>query len=208
MRQRNFNSKRLNNLNGIVDGKLSDRQLIFAGLGFSIVIVAWLVLFFYSIHAALPFNPVKLPFQGSIPVRSVMTQGWKFFTRSPREEDIRVFELLSDGTSRSASRGSNASPSNLFGIKRDSRAQGIEIGLITSGLRKDQWRECKTKSTECVPEVDEEITVSNTIENPTICGRVMVSLVPPVPWAWSGSKREVTMPSKIAILNVICSESP
>ena len=206
MPQRNFNSKHSADLNGIVDGKLSDKQLIFTGFAASIIIAFWLILFFYSIHAVMPFNPLKLPFQESIPIRSVMTQGWKFFTRNPREDYIRVFELNSDGADKSILVGSNASPSNLFGLKRDSRAQGIEIGLITSGLRKDQWHECKTKITQCAQET-EEIDVSNTIENQTICGRVAVSLMPPVPWAWSGSKREITMPSKIAVLKVICSEN-
>lgn len=165
----------------------------------------WLVVFSYSIHAAMPFNPIKLPFAEKIQIRMFITQGWKFFTRNPREEDIKVF--VNEGDSRwvSALVGPNASPSNFFGIKRDSRTQGIEIGLISTSIRNDQWSDCKEKLADCFTNATFAGNISNPTAKPTLCGEVILVRQQPVPWAWSRSRKEVVMPSKLVAVNVLCS---
>lgn len=41
----------------------------------------WLLVFVYAVHIALPFNPIRLPFETS-EIRAWMPEGWAFFTRN------------------------------------------------------------------------------------------------------------------------------
>lgn len=165
----------------------------------------WLLLFTYSIHSAMPLNPINLPLSGAISANVFMPQGWKFFTRNPREDDIKIFRKNNEGNWVSATFGANSSPVNLFGIKRTARSQGIEIGLLMASIKKDEWVECKGRTDVCMEQAATNKTIVNESPLPTICGEVAFVMQPPVPWAWSRAKREVVMPSKLIKVGVVCS---
>ncbi len=115
-----------------------------------LLIIGWAVVFGYSIHAALPLNPINLPLEESVKPRVWVPQGWKFFTRSPREDVISVFARQADGGWANALHGPNGSPSNLFGISRATRAQGIEIGILQVAVSRLEWHSCKAAVEQCV----------------------------------------------------------
>jgi antimicrobial peptide system SdpA family protein len=182
------------------------RSLTALGLLSLSLMLGWAAVFAYSVHAALPVNAVRLPLEERLYPQAWMPQGWKFFTRNPREEDLGAFTRAEDGRWVSALRGSNASARNLFGLSRATRAQGIELGLITTavGQIKDAWQPCRDRLEVCVEQSRLVGEVRNITPNPTLCGEVGLTLQEPVPWAWSRSKRKVTMPSKAVRVNVIC----
>jgi antimicrobial peptide system SdpA family protein len=186
--------------------KTSSKNFQLLGLLFVMVIGFWVVLFAYSVHSALPFNPIKLPFARYLYANAFMTQGWKFFTRNPREEDFKVFAKDANGNWKNALRGANASPRNLFGLKRDTRAQGIEMGLIVSVIQKDKWQKCEEKPEVCLDRAPLALVFNNVIQNPTLCGELGLVLQEPTPWAWSRARKEVIMPSKALRVEVVCSQ--
>lgn len=169
-----------------------------------IVAIGWAVIIAYSIHAAMPYNPIKLPLEKRFQFRTVLTQGWKFFTRNPREEDIYLFSRDPNGNWTNSLRGANGEAKNLFGIKRDTRAQGIEIGLIMSHIKQSQWVECETSPTSCLNVEGVVKYINNSTPSPKICGEYGLVLPEPVPWAWSGSRKSITMPSKTVRFFVLC----
>jgi len=169
-----------------------------------LLLLGWGAVFAYSVHGALPTNPIKLPMEQSVYAQVFMPQGWKFFTRDPREEEIGAFVRRPDGRWVSALRGPNGSPSNLFGLSRATRAQGIELGLISTAANRLTWQECKERLTVCVEKAPLAADVKNPTPDPTLCGEIGLTLQPPVPWAWSGARRKVTMPSKALRVNVQC----
>lgn len=177
-----------------------------ASLFFAVIIGFWVLLFAYSIHSALPFNPIKLPFARQFSVNVFMTQGWKFFTRNPREEDFKVLTKDENGIWANALRGANASPRNLFGLKRDTRAQGIEMGLVVSAIPKEKWQKCEEKPEVCLEHAPTALVFNDAIQNPTLCGELGLALQEPIPWAWSRARKDVIMPSKVLRVEVVCSQ--
>src|SRR5690606_6732348 len=59
------------------------RRLGLLALG---LLLGWSTVTVYALHGALPYNPVKLPFQDRFNIRLFLPEGWAFFTRDPRED--------------------------------------------------------------------------------------------------------------------------
>lgn len=184
--------------------KEDSRKFLTLGV-FSVFLISfWTVILGYSIHAALPINAIELPFGESVYARLWLPQGWKFFTRDPREDDIKAFIRKREGEWTNAMNGPNGSPSNFFGVSRVSRAQGIELGLLTTAVRKSAWQPCKEEPESCLEAASPLASMKNITPKPTLCGEVGLVLQPPVPWAWSKSADEITMPSKVIRIVVQC----
>jgi antimicrobial peptide system SdpA family protein len=185
----------------------SSRQLRFLATFFLLTTCLWLLVLSYSVHEGMPFNPVKLPLAQTLRVNLLIPQGWRFFTRNPREEFISVFVKDSDGKWQSALAEVNASPVNFFGLNRQSRAQGIEIGMLTASIKRDQWSECRERQDVCIERVPTAASIPNDSPHPTLCGDVILIRQSPTPWAWSKARRHVIMPSKYAKVNLVCSQA-
>lgn len=166
----------------------------------------WLSFVFYSIHASLPFNPIDLPLAKTLALRVFTPQGWKFFTRNPREETVSVFARDGHGNWSSPSIGRNASLLSYFGLARTARAQGVEVGVITASLKPDQWVPCSERLDACLAKTPTAAAVANVSPGATVCGDIVFVKQQPVPWAWTRSKRTVTMPITCLRVNVSCSQ--
>ncbi len=164
-----------------------------AKIAFVGAVFGWAAVFCYSIHVQLPFNPMRLPFESKVPIVAILPQGWGFFTREPREPNVQAFTRR-DG--RPLLTDSNAGPSNFFGLSRRPRALGVELGLILSSIREEQWKKQTTP-----------LTIHNPTPEPTLCGNLTLVRRPPLPWAWSRSKRPVTMPAETVQVDVLCSQN-
>ncbi len=163
-----------------------------------------LLLLLGSIHAGLPFNPINLPLERQLRLRVFLPQGWKFFTKDPREERIDVLVKTDPGIWRSGLAGTNASSTNLFGLKRNTRAKAVEVGLITTSIMKDQWVACEKAPGACAENIPVTASLKNPSPNPTLCGQVCVVKQTPLPWAWSRSNRKITLHSSCAKVYLSC----
>jgi len=167
----------------------------------------WLALLTYSIQSAMPHNPITLPGDDIINAKFFMPQGWKFFTRNPREDDTFIFQKDASGKWVDASIGTNGSPRNLFGLMRATRAQSIEMGRLLSFSKIDEFSKCKGRVEVCIENLKQEDVITNDSPFPTICGETAFVFQPPVPWAWSRAKKKVVMDSKIWKVGVLCQTS-
>lgn len=183
----------------------SPGELRLLGLCFVIIAAVWSVLFFCSIQAALPFNPIKLPWKTGLLFKVFLPQGWKYFTRDPREDRLQALSKDNRGHWTSALLGANASPSNGFGLRRRTRAQAIEMGMIAVQAKKEQWAQCQERLETCLERAS-VVPVKNDSPHSTLCGEIVLVRQPPMPWAWSRAKGEVTMPAKYARLDVSCAD--
>ena len=152
--------------------------ILFLGL-----VIFWAILFSYSIHGALPYNPIKLPFEKKIQINVLLTQGWKFFTRSAREERFKVFVKETSNNWRDSSAKVNADYTNFFGLRRKTRSQNIELGLILNNVDKNKWQNCEERIDFCFSKSQSKIDVRNLTPNPSICGEIVIALQEPIPWA-------------------------
>ena len=163
----------------------------------------WLLVFVYAVHIALPFNPIRLPFETS-EIRAWMPEGWAFFTRNPREEHIFLFSRRGNGKWTTAALGPNARPSNEFGLNRISRAQGVETALLMNRFPNSAYLECRGLVASCLEGAQRLGTLKNPSPAPTLCGEIGIVMRKPVPWAWWASGQSVVMPSRFPRITVDC----
>jgi antimicrobial peptide system SdpA family protein len=164
----------------------------------------WLTVCAYALHAALPFNPIRLPFERWVHVRFWAPEGWGFFTRDPQEEAMRLFARKRDGKWVSGSLGPNGMPANVFGLNRASRAQGVEAGLLASKVPKTAFQPCQEMPTVCLEHAPVAISLNNPTQEPALCGPIGIVMQKPIPWAWNDSRDTIIMPSRVARMNVGC----
>ena len=154
------------------------------------LVFGWSTLAVYSIHAAMPFNPVRLPFEDSLRVSRLLPQGWAFFTRDPREERLTVHRLR-DGRLVPAGRSPHVRAANAFGLNRVSRAEGVELELLVAAAEQRAtggWTPCATVPAECARAliaIGGVHDLDPVVPRPLVCGDVILKLEAPVPWAWS-----------------------
>lgn len=183
------------------------RRLGLLALG---LLLGWSTVAAYALHAALPYNPIKLPFEDHFDIRLLLPEGWAFFTRDPRDPRMLPYQRGADGQWTRASRTPNFQPHNLFGIDRGGRAQGVEMGLLMEQTRQVDRIDCEVEPTLCLERAPVGEKIRNRSPNPTLCGEVGFVFQRAVPYAWSRTNREkspekkIIMPSKVLRLEIEC----
>lgn len=166
---------------------------------------AWALLGVYACHSALPYNPVELPFEKQIAVRSWLPQGWCFFTKDPRDDRMLVFRASGDGSLTPAIDSQTRWPRRAGGFDRRLRAVWIEAGLLFVAVSPNEWSECKEHPARCLEAMEPQRTMVNTSPEPHLCGRVGLVRQRVLPWAWARARSRLEMPSKVLLLEVACS---
>lgn len=167
-----------------------------------LVILGWSFLVVLELRAFMPDNPLRVKKGISEKLMLFAPQGWIFFTRDPREANDRVYrrtnpccELLTLP---------NSDSSNLFGLKRDGRAFGVEMEPLLKRIPRSAWRECRGDLASCVSGLEKPSkTVPNTSATRVACGEIIIQRQRPIPWAWSAN-RKLRPPYSVANLNVSC----
>lgn len=179
---------------------ISDRRL---GLATISVVAFWMFLVVYAAYPALPFSPVRSPLQRQLGIATMLPEGWAFFTRDPREPRTWIYARGPRGWAKN-SLWPHSRLRNLFGLNRESRSQGVELGSFLNWMNGRRWAKCHDEVTTCLERVPVLARLRNRYERPTLCGTVGLVMQPPVPWAWSTSPHEVIMPSAVVKLEITC----
>jgi antimicrobial peptide system SdpA family protein len=160
-------------------------------------------LFFHAVHASMPFNAIQLAYVKGLELPLFLPESWKFFTRNPREEQPLAFRH--DGARwNSATPAPHGAAVNLFGLSRVSRARWVELGMLLQSVPRGAWSPCHESPAMCLERLRVSGRVRNGSPHPSLCGPVGIATQPPVPWAWSGAAKHVTMPSRVVRLEVEC----
>lgn len=165
--------------------------------------VAWGALAAAALHASSNDSAIERDHTAVLRSALILPQGWKFFTKSPREPQLRVL-ALGPGGWRSAELGANAEPSNWLGLSKAPRARGAELGLISKHVPNVAWHPCSETVEACLARLSEPAVVHNPAPAPSLCGTLAFALQEPVPWAWAALKSKFAMPSRVARLEVSC----
>lgn len=172
--------------------------LFMAAVAFSGGLASWVFL------AALDHSPISLP-RSARAIRAVVPEGWKFFTRDPREEHLFVWTRPPAGAWQDRGLGPSASPRHFLGLRRTARAQGAEVALLLTQVPAERWHTCEREISHCLRALPSAPSITNPDANPTVCGEIAFVLRKPVPWAWQRQLEGFTMPSRIAKIRVSCS---
>lgn len=170
------------------------------------VCTAWIIVIAYVAQEQLPKNVISLPAQEKVKytVVNLVPQGWAFFTKSPRDPEMVPFKKA-PGDWQPLTLTPHASPRNAFGLNRESRAQGVEIAMLLSAAKKDDWRECSDDRQHCLKSFGTPARhVENRSPDPTLCGTVGLLQERPTPWAWRDLMPEAHSPERVMVLEVKC----
>ena len=149
----------------------------------AVLAVPTVFLLLWTAALQIPNNVLELS-RTSAPARvlvSAFPQGWAFFTRSPQEEQLRVY---ADALPlRLLDRAPYGEPSNAFGLDRGARKQTAELALILTRVQETDWRPCGSDA-ECVAAAGPPKPVDNPTQEPSYCGAVVVIGSNIVPWGY------------------------
>ena len=154
---------------------------------------------YFTLISAFEFNPVSIQKTKAKLIFTLAPQGWGFFSRDPREEQILVYKKTETGYALVNKSG--AEPQYLFGLSRTSRKINIELGNLFSQIPDSLWIEPKVNELEACEEGPLH-RFKNPFQNPLCTGAYLVVKSKPVPWAWSESSDRITMPIKYCRVDV------
>jgi antimicrobial peptide system SdpA family protein len=160
-----------------------------------------LVAVVYVLHAALPATPFQLPYDQQAAIRSVLPEGWAFFTISPRTPDVAVYGARGGGW-RQLTGGTHSSPGTLLGLNRLARSQGTEVAIVANQVPPDAWTDCDREPVDCLSTLDSVRTVRDFSSHHSICGPVGLVMQEVRPWAWRNLN--TVMPSRVVRVVVTC----
>jgi antimicrobial peptide system SdpA family protein len=166
----------------------------------------WSVPTAYVAHNALPHNPLKLPYARELSdiLTTATPQGWRFFTRDPREPKAHLY-ANAGGRWASAALGPTARPIHAFGLNRRARAQGMEYAWLVTHARASDWSDCDGEVTRCLDEAAAAVAnIESRVPHPTLCGRIGIARQPAVPWAWRANRASLQMPAQVIVFDVDC----
>lgn len=161
-----------------------------------------LVMAVYVLHAALPATPFQLPFAGKRIIKTVMPEGWAFFTISPRSPDVVVYGAKPGGRWERITVNAHSASGSLFGLDRRNRSQGTEVALIANRVPPEHWIDCTREPLDCLSASIPNRTVANFANHRTMCGDIGMIMQEVLPWAYRDLN--ATMPSKVVRVTVTC----
>lgn len=152
---------------------------------------------FLIMMAAFPDSPIHSSSLTQLNLISIVPEGWAFFTRSPREENIYVYEKDKESLWKLVNIP-GASPTFIFGLDRSGRAISAELQILLDQLPdSNDWVESRVKLKNFL---SNDTLVAYQVKNfskiQRCKGELIIQKVKPVPWAWSNIENFV-MPYKI-----------
>lgn len=162
----------------------------------------------YTANVTNAKSILALPGQSTVSndLLAAFPQGWKFFSRSPKDEMYSVY-LFQGGQLKSVNRLPATSTENIFGLSRRGRAQGVEIGVLTNVDQK-AWVDCGTSTTfaECgsLAAARVPIKLRNRTPAPSVCGDVAIFSVRPVDYEFRENTAQRVQPTQGLHLRVQC----
>jgi antimicrobial peptide system SdpA family protein len=169
------------------------------------IIVFWIGLIYCVFISSIPHNPLSLGKNYSTYIKTFFPEGWQFFTKNPRDPQILILEEI-NGDWKKHSLFPNSSLNNYLGLRRGSKAIGVEYGLLCETLSPSQWLTIANKNifTYIKSDTTNSIKTINTNINPLLCGDYIFVEIEPCPWAWRDTQDKYSMPAKIIKLHIIC----
>ena len=145
-------------------------------------------------------SPLRAPAGRRLQLLAVAPQFWGYFA-SPLQDRLELFRLR--GATWVRADFPLGSPRNLLGLGRGPVGHSSELRALLRDASLE-WSEATVRDGELPPPASPGVPVRNLAQHPQLCGDVLVLERTPVPWAWAGSRRAVSMAVKYSRLDVQC----
>ncbi|MGC4755865.1 SdpA family antimicrobial peptide system protein [Micromonospora trifolii] len=116
-------------------------------------------------------------------------QGWSFFTKDPRSEQVQGYTREAPGRWKTIDHGHNNGVGSAFGISRKTRTHGLELAFMTKALDQNLTKLTECRSREALDCLEAAAatpvaTVRNPSPNPIYCGTVGLVMYKPTSFEW------------------------
>ena len=155
-----------------------------------LVLLFWIISLSYVFKSALPVPSNESFFKKTV-FFNFLPQGWGFFTRDPREDEVILYQIIEDTAIQYTQ--TNNSRDNWYGFSRRNRLKLIEAGVIVSQIKDSLWM--KMKGGDFI--LDRGIytdTINSRFKPCNIKGDYFVVKRERIPWAWAKKQEEIIMP--------------
>jgi antimicrobial peptide system SdpA family protein len=133
--------------------------------------------------------------------RNLIPEGWAFFTRNPREEMPDIYSYNRVDKTYSSHITPCASSTFLFGLARECRMIGGELGTLMGKVDDSLWLDGNhLESSTSFDEGIESVRITNDFANATFLGDYYLVKRQRIPWAWS--KKHRTLVAKYKYVKV------
>lgn len=137
--------------------------------------------------------------------RTVFPQGWNFFTKPPTDSYLVMYSV-EDDTSLELQVHESSSPNAAFGISRNMRSRGIELGHLAPQVGHDDgWHECDGGVESCLTyEADQAIEAVNPVDGAYFCGTYVMAKQKVTPRAYRTVTEERYRIEAFTSLQIAC----
>ncbi len=137
-----------------------------------------------------------------------MPQGWGFFTKSPREEQIVIYKYDDNINRYKLISQRHTSPQNLFGINRRASKIFQEFNMSIENYKyKIPYLDTvfNYQNTYHIENFNfKKILVKNPVQDPILCGNYVIVYQKTIPWAWSRKIKSSKYPCKFLKIKFEC----
>lgn len=155
---------------------------------------------------SIPNNPISFRYKLYINrnLNALLPEGWAFFTRDCKEEQIFVYKINSS-TSLSEVSFKTSNSDQLFGFIRHNRMMHSKLSSILSNIS-DSYYYTENISLDKI-NINKVNRISVKISNSNLCGQYLVKLQKPKSWTWYSSGIASPINSyKLVLINFKCNE--
>lgn len=168
-------------------------------LFFIVSVVLWILTYILVISTFAGYTSFKFKDNYKKLVFQVLPQGWGFFTRSPRDENLTIYKKNEEGELERLD-NKNFTFGNFYGLSRADRIKHLQLGPLLAKANDSLWTKCENNDfVNCTSGLN-QIKSINEFNQPLLKGEIFVVRQKLVPWAWS--KNKLKSPAKIISLYV------
>lgn len=152
-----------------------------------------------TLVVSVPDNAIAVSYgHRSDATNILLPQGWSFFTKNPRDLKVYVYKLGNDRIAKVDL--ANFSAPNYYGLNKRNRLVHHVLQKNIKNIPSAHWY----PNTGLIEEVSVDcLNAYNITEGAEFLdnGVYIVQLVEPMPWYWFSQSKDISMPSKLIILN-------
>jgi antimicrobial peptide system SdpA family protein len=176
---------------------------LYTFLLFSII----LIIIGYLLVSSVNENVFTLNHISRVYQRSIMPQGWAFFTKNCREPYFRIYKQLDTKFEIVDLKQNRNNPITSF--DRIDRYKLFEISKVIEIINVKNWHECENSIDLCLSGATKfsEVIVENKEIKPIFCGSFYIIIGEYKPWAWAELVAEESVNNKVSRINIKCNSS-
>jgi antimicrobial peptide system SdpA family protein len=148
-----------------------------------------------------PHSPLSPGRRAILIAAPVIPEGWGFFTRNPREEQLFVYQ---EGVALRSMDPVDAAPNPLLEFARVRRRRSVEIAMIAELVPESAFVPARPLDELIGDESNPHYELRSPVKRPDLCGKLLFERRAPTPWSWANRSSGMKIRGRVARVSVLC----